>query len=208
MARTYKCCGCKDRFNGDLMLTLPVGRFCSKDCAISYANTRQDKQRVAALKKQSAAASKEAKEARSKTRADKERIKTRPEWYDSLQTVVNQYALHVIGKGKPCCTCGKPRNSGVKFDAGHCRSRGACPDLRFSLTNIHPQCSVNCNQHGSGMRHEYKEFIVETYGQDHLDWLDGPHTSLKEKFPHYTDIKAEILRYRGLLRERGIKPNG
>jgi hypothetical protein len=57
------------------------------------------------------------------------------------------------------------------------------------------------------MRSEYRDFIASKYGADHLEWLDGHHPSLKEQFPHYTDIKNEIARYRKLLRAEGLKPN-
>lgn len=72
---------------------------------------------------------------------------------------------------------------------------------------FYKQCSVECNVHGSGKRKEYELFIIKKYGQDHLDWLLGPHKLLKEQLPHYTDIKDEIARYRKLLREEGLKPN-
>jgi hypothetical protein len=145
-----------------------------------------------------------AKRRRAENKEAKEKIRTRTEWYDILQALVNQYVNHVRDDGKPCCTCGKTSN--VKYDAGHFRTRGSCPELRFELKNIHRQCSVNCNQHGAGMRAEYRVFIVKEYGQETLEWLEGPHKSLKEQFPHYNDIKAEIIRYRKLIREHGLKP--
>ena len=86
-------------------------------------------------------------------------------------------------------------------------SRGSSSELRFELTNIHKQCSVECNVHGAGKRKEYELFIIKKYGQDHLNWLLGPHKLLKEQLPHYLDIKAEIARYRALLRAEGLKPN-
>ena len=193
-----RCAGCKEYFDRETMIRLPSGLFHSIQCAVDLGKKRQEKQVLAArnkVKKQTA----------KRHASDKERVKTRTQWLDQLQSLVNQYVLHVRDKGRPCCTCGKPR--GVKFDAGHMRSRGSCPELRFELTNIHAQCSVNCNQHGSGMRHEYQLFIIAEYGQEHLEWLEGPHAMLKEQFPHYTDIKAEIIRYRKLIRGGGLKPN-
>ena len=140
------------------------------------------------------------------TKRRRKEAMTRTEWYDKLQKLVNQYVLHVRDKDKPCCTCGKSKAS-VKYDAGHYRSRGACSELRFELNNIHKQCSVICNQVGSGMRAEYILFIKEEYGDQVLDWLDGPHVSLKTVFPHWSDIEKEILKYRKLLRDNGVKPS-
>lgn len=191
MARTCKCGNTFIQYNTLQSRCVP--------CAIV-----KGKKDVAAKVKRDQAAKE--KQGRADHRADRDRVKPRAEWLDKLQTLVNQYVMHVRDAGKPCCTCGKPRTQ-AKFDAGHFISRGSSPELRFELTNIHPQCSVNCNQHGSGMRAEYQVFIVEQYGHSHLDWLEGPHPLLKDQFPHYEDIKAEIKRYRALLRENRVRPN-
>ncbi len=132
------------------------------------------------------------------TKRRKEAAKTRTEIYKDLEKEVNRFIL-IRDKGRPCCTCGT--TSDIKYDAGHYRSVGSCKELRFELTNIHRQCSVQCNQHGSGMRKEYQEFLIDKYGQDHTEWLNGPHPDLKEKFPTHDDIRAEIKRYRKLNRE-------
>jgi len=183
------------------MIRYGLKNFHSEQCKSDFVSAAIKKARDKQLAKAKRDYAGKQKTARAAHRADKDRVKPRAEWLDDLQTVVNRYVLHVIGAGEPCCTCGKPRRS-VKFDAGHCFSRGARPELRFELTNIHPQCSVNCNQHGSGMRAEYKEFIRGKYGQEHLDWLEcrANHPGLKEQFPHYEDIKSEIARYRKLFR--------
>ena len=123
-------------------------------------------------------------------------LRSRTEWYNLLQTEVNRYVRN-RDINEPCCTCGTT-NHGIKYDAGHCFTRAARPDLRFNIHNIHKQCSVKCNQHGSGMRHEYKLFIDNKYGPNHFDWLKGYHRPLNEEFPHWTDIEKEIIRYRKL----------
>ena len=147
----------------------------------------------------------EDKEFKRETKAMKKEAMTRTEWYDRLQDLVNQYVVHVRDKDKPCCTCGKTDPS-VKYDAGHYLSRGARPELRFELTNIHKQCSMECNVHGSSMRPEYNQFIIDTYGMKHYEWLNGPHEMLKDKFPHWSDIENEIKRCRVILRSHGLKP--
>jgi hypothetical protein len=173
-------------------------RFCSDKCRTDWVIERGEKERAKTIARAQTAERKQHKEA-------KERVKRRSDWLDRLQALVNQYVMHVRDPGSPCCTCGKPRGA-AKFDAGHCFSRGSRPELRFELTNIHPQCSVNCNQHGSGMKAEYIEFIRTKYGQAHLDWLQGPHDNLKTQYPSYHDIKGEIARYRQLIRDAGLAP--
>ena len=184
-----KCKGCGKKCEPSGVVTL-----CSYECARIVAEKADKKVKQEKLRK--AKAVKKAFKAR--TRELKEKAKTRAEWFADLQKEVNAYVRY-RDKDEPCCTCGT-RND-IKYDAGHYRSRGACKELRFELTNIHKQCSVRCNQHGSGMRAEYRDFIIRKYGADHLAWLDGPHPSLKEQFPTIDDIRAEIARYRKLNKQ-------
>ena len=188
---TLKCTGCKERFKREVMIKLPAGNFHSMDCAIEYANKKSK-------------ASKEKAE-KAKHREDTQKIKSKTTWFDQLQVLVNQYIVQVRDKYEACATCGTRAN--VKYDAGHYLTRGAHKELRFELTNIHKQCSVKCNQHGSGMRLEHQDFIRAKYGQEHLDWLEGPHSSLKAQFPSVEAIKTEMVKYRVILRENGIRPN-
>ena len=137
----------------------------------------------------------------------KERIRSRTEWLSILQDLVNQYVLHIRDKDEPCCTCGTT-NQYIKYDAGHCFTRGARPELRFEETNIHRQCSSDCNVHHSGRQAEHKEFIRKKYGADHLAKLEDrtQWPSLKDTFPDNESIKKEILRYRKLIRDNGLRP--
>ncbi len=202
-----RCKQCREYHPAEEGAKHPAGWFHSHDCAIKYAQAAQKRARAKQQAKAKREQGEKEKAARAKHRADKERVKPTSEWLDKLQRLVNQYVVQVRDKGKPCCTCGKTDPS-VKYDAGHYRSRGAYAPLRFELTNLHRQCSVNCNQHGSGMRAEYRDFITDKYGKAHLEWLDrSDHPLLKDQFPHYEDIKVEIDRYRELLRDNGIKPN-
>ncbi len=192
-----KCKLCKEY--SETFVKHPVGTFCTHEHAVAYASEKSRKARERQYIKAKAAEKK-------KHAKRKKEVTTRREWFDKLQTLVNQYVMHVRDVGKPCCTCGTSR-PGIKYDAGHCFTRAARSDIRFELTNIHRQCSVRCNQHGSGMRAEYKQFIADKYGHDHLAWLEEEKPDLKEQFPDWTDIEKEILRYRKLLRDNGIKPH-
>lgn len=195
--RAKKCKVCQVKFQPERQLQA----CCSIKCAIAKVNKGNEIKR----KKAVAAAKRKEREFKAETRRRKKDATGRNEWLDKLQDLVNQWVLHVRDKNMPCCTCGKSDPS-VKYDAGHYRSRGACSELRFELTNIHRQCSVNCNVIGSGMRKEYRDFISGKYGAEHLEWLDGKHPSLKDVLPDNESIEKEILRYRKLIREAGLKP--
>ena len=183
-----------------------VAVFCDVDCAYKFARTKQEKEQARLIAKLKQSQVKAGKADRKATRERKKELMSRAQWYDKLQTLVNQYVRLVRDVGQPCCTCGTD-NPNIKYDAGHFFTRAARSDIRFELTNIHKQCSVRCNQHGSGMRNEHEKFIIDKYGQDHLDWLTARNDDLKTQFPNWQDIEAEIIRYRKLLRDNGITPN-
>ncbi len=56
------------------------------------------------------------------------------------------------------------------------------------------------------MRAEYIAFIRAKYGQEHLDWLDSKHPPLKEQLPDAEAIDAEMVKYRKIIRDAGLKP--
>lgn len=199
-----KCKGCGEYFAADEMVKVPAGVFCSKSHAIEWALKALEKAKERRKLKASKDTNEEIKRDRKRLKKRKLEL-NRTSHLDKLQKLVNQYVVHVRDKGKPCCTCGTTKPD-IQYAAGHYRSRGACQELRFELTNIHIQCNVRCNKHGSGCRNEYREFITEKYGAEHLEWLDGKHPKLKEQLPDADAIEAEIARYRKLLRDNCVKP--
>ena len=204
-----KCKRCGEYRDAESGVQTPTSWFCCHAHAIEFSieasRERTERLRAKAVRAQAVEARNAAKRDRERTAKRKKEL-NRSHHLDQLQKLVNQWVVHVRDKDKPCCTCGTT-NPFIKYDAGHYRSRGACPEARFILTNIHRQCSVRCNVHGSGMRSEYIEFLRAEYGQEHLDWLDGPHQSIKEQFPDADAIDAEMARYRKMLRDAGLKPN-
>ena len=81
--------------------------------------------------------------------------------------------------------------------AGHYRSVGACPELRFEPLNIHRQC-VKCNRNLSGNAVEYRIRLVLRIGAETVAWLEGPHEPRKYTVEEIKTIKAE---YRAKTRE-------
>ncbi len=74
-----------------------------------------------------------------------------------------------------CCTCGIVK-SWIYMDAGHFISRGSggSSGVYFDERNIHAQ-SKDCNAWKQGSPDEYREFIIEEYGQEVLDELNLKH---------------------------------
>lgn len=204
-----KCKYCNIYVPRKQVVRTPKGVFGTAECASSWALEDVAKRREKQFAKDKRLRVKKEKDARKAdrehTKERKKALMSRTAWFKKLEALVNQYVLYVKEVGEPCCTCGATKTT-IKYDAGHCFTVAARSDIRFELTNIHKQCSVRCNQHGSGMRLEYEKFIIKKYSQEHLDYLKEVKPDLKTQFPNWQDIEAEINRYRNLLRENGITP--
>lgn len=150
--------------------------FCDVNCAYNAARALQAKK-----------ASKEASEQR---KADRERLvklKTRSKWLSEAQAAFNKF-IRLRDAQKNCISCeGK---LGEKYDAGHYKSRGAHPELRFEELNTHAQC-VRCNQHLSGNLINYRKGLLIRIGEKKLEWLEGNHEQKKLTIEDIKNIKKE-----------------
>jgi hypothetical protein len=131
----------------------------------------------------------------------KEKLKTRADHLREAQAAVNEY-VRLRDAHLPCISCDSTPNdsdlmTGSRWDAGHYRSVGACPELRFEPLNIHRQC-VKCNRNLSGNVVEYRIRLVQRIGAEKVAWLEGLHPACK-----YTveEIKAIKAKYRAMSRE-------
>lgn len=140
-------------------------------------------------------------EAIKQTRAQKEALKTHPQLLAEAQKEFNAYVrLRDFGKSCICCN-GSPQSSaltGGEWDAGHFRSRGACPELAFDEDNCHAQLK-HCNRRAWDVA-SYRANLLDKIGAERLAALEGPHPPLKftrddlrEKRDYYR-AKANALR--------------
>lgn len=158
-----------------------------------------------AMKKKKKARIEEEKKQKKKRAEDKKSLKKRTGsngYYANLRTQLHGYVKHVLRKGEPCYTCGKPQShgdSGQAFHVGHFIPAGSTDPRRFMLENLRMQC-YSCNSHHSGMRMEYRRHMIREMGIDHVQWLecDDNHQRLKDAYPDIEDIRAETARYRKL----------
>ena len=111
-------------------------------------------------------------------------------WSENAQKACHEY-IKYRDAGKPCISCGNIKIT-VKYDAGHFIPRGRSAALRFELTNIHRQCSMNCNNRNSGNCIEYRKALVKKYGAAHVEWLEGPHELPRYRLEDYKRIYAEF----------------
>jgi hypothetical protein len=138
---------------------------------------------------------------RKEIKVRKEKLKSRAEHLREAQAAVNEY-VRLRDAHLPCISCDSlPSDhdliTGSRWDAGHYRSVGACPELRFEPLNIHRQC-VKCNRNLSGNAVEYRIRLVLRIGPEKVAWLEGLHPACKYTVEEIKAIKAD---YRAKTRE-------
>lgn len=163
---------------------------CSPACALIDAPKNQDKARKAIAQRD-----------RRDIQVRKEKLKSRADHLREAQAAVNEY-VRLRDAHLPCISCDSMPNdndlmTGSRWDAGHYRSVGACPELRFEPLNIHRQC-VKCNRNLSGNAVEYRIRLVLRIGAERVAWLEGSHGPAK-----YTveELKQLKVTYRALVRD-------
>lgn len=177
--RPKKCRVCPEKFTPRKALQI----VCSPACALLHAQRQGEKQRKALDKIE-----------RKAIREAKERVKPRSAYMREAQAAFNAWVRERDAE-QPCISCGRHHQG--KYDAGHYRSVGSNPALRFEPLNCHKQC-VPCNQHKSGNAIEYRIGLVARVGAETVAWLEGPH---EPKRYSIDDLKAIKAKYRALTRE-------
>lgn len=129
-----------------------------------------------------------------KKKEAKESLLTKKDYLNLFQKVFNTYIR--VSKEKECISCNKDL-SYVKFDAGHYRSVGANPSLRFYEENIWPQC-VRCNRDLHGNLIEYRIRLVKKIGVERVEDLEREH---EPKHYSITDLKDLIKEYKLKIKE-------
>lgn len=158
-----KCKVCKTEFNP----TRPMQKVCSPMCALEVS--RQVAQKKAA---------KEAQEDRKKTREKLDAMRTKPQLVKVAQTAFNAF-VRVRDADKPCISCGKPPSTETnQTDAGHFRSVGSAPHMRFVEENCHGQCK-HCNQFLAGNVLAYRKGLIERIGMLSVERLEADQTVRK-----------------------------
>jgi hypothetical protein len=177
--RPKACKSCGEKFIPERQMQVT----CGIPCAIDYSRKQRAKaERVAAL------------EDRKTIRIKIEKLKPLSYWADKAQVAVNAY-IRARDEGQPCISCGRHHQG--KVNAGHYRSRGAMPALRYHHDNIHLQCEP-CNSSKAGNQLEYRIRLIQKIGIERVEWLEGPHESPRWKKEDYQRIEAE---HKDLLRE-------
>jgi hypothetical protein len=181
MKRKCKICRAPAIFQNSQMAA-----FCSQECAAQLAIRALEKKRKAETRQRKAALNETVGNC---TRRAAEAFHIWIRWRD---------------RDLPCISCGKSGQAVVQWDAGHYRSRGAAPELRFEPLNVHKQCSA-CNR-GSvryakaniSVMAAYRENLIARIGLEAVEWLEGSH---EPKRYRVEELKKIAAYYRKKLRD-------
>lgn len=129
----------------------------------------------------------------------KEKLKSRGEHMREAQQAFNEYVrTRDQAAGHLCISSGKPLDwSGNAVDAGHYRSVGSAPHLRFDERNCHAQ-SKQDNRFLSGNAVDYRIGLIARIGQEAVDALEADQSVRKYSVEQIKGIKAY---YRAKTRE-------
>lgn len=167
----------------------PFQKWCSVECASMLAEQ-------ALMKKKNR---QEAAE-RAKTREKLKALETRPQLVKKAQTAFNAF-VRARDAGKPCISCDKPLGTEPNtYDAGHYRSVGSAPHMRFVEDNAAGQCK-HCNNYLGGNHVEYRKRLIDRIGLRRVEQIESDNTvrkytreALEEIARHY---RAEVRKLKG-----------
>ena len=166
------CQQCKREF----MPARPLQRVCSAICASRKVKADKKAERIT-------------------TRARKAAIKTIPQLTKEAQREFNRY-IRLRDANQGCICCGQPLGAGSiggGYDAGHYRSVGSAPHLRFDERNVHAQ-RKRCNRYGAGRAVEYRAGLITRYGLEFVESIEADQTPKHHTREELIAIRDEYRR--------------
>jgi hypothetical protein len=192
---------CKIHFLRETGIVEGLKAWCCEDHKIAWAIAAGRKLRAVQVKK----------EKQESTRKKKEHYAKDLPHQKEITRIVFNNMIRLLDQGQPCISCGKTV-CGQRFEAGHFKSVGSHPELRYDPRNVYLQ-GMGCNRATSSRKRnnltvskEYEVRLRAKMGDALVDWLNGPHPA-----KHYTcadliemriEINAEIRRL-----SKGLPPS-
>lgn len=159
----------------------PLQSVCSAWCALSLASSKRGKaEKVAQVKD------------RRDTKAKLQTLKTKSDWTREAQAAFNGW-VRARDTGLPCICCGRTSSgtsTGGDWDAGHYRSRGSAPHLRFDERNVHAQLK-QCNRYDSGNVVGYRMGLIARIGLEAVEALEADQEPRRHTIDELRAIKAK-----------------
>ena len=158
-----------------------LAKVCSLPCAQALAvSIRGKAEKVAAVKERKA------------DKVKRQDQKSHGKLIAEAQTAFNAWT-RARDTGKPCICCGKhgaEQVHGGTWDAGHYRSRGSAPHLRFDERNVHAQLK-QCNRYDSGNVVGYRLGLINRLGLEVVEALEADQTPRKYTRDELVTIKRD-----------------
>nr|WP_232367586.1 recombination protein NinG [Alteromonas pelagimontana] len=165
------------------MLIRNLKAFCNVECFAEFAASN-----ITKLAEQGR------KVERARVQKKKQALKTKSEHLKECQVAFNRF-IRLRDEGEPCISCGRYHQG--QYHAGHYRSVGSAPELRFEELNCHLQCTP-CNNHLSGNLIKYRVNLIKKLGIEKVEWLEGNHPPKHYQVSEIIELKAH---YRKLCRD-------
>lgn len=187
--KTCKHCG--EKFSP----SMTTQKACSVKCALVLAPAGREKA-VKAIKQND----------RKETKERKESLKKRGDYLREAQREFNTYIrLRDQLAGHPCISSGQPLDwSPNQTDAGHYRSVGSAPHLRFDERNCHAQRKLD-NRFLSGAAVDYRIGLIKRIGLEAVEALEADQEPRRYTIEDLKAIKAE---YREKIKQLKAQING
>lgn len=164
-------------------------KVCGWQCGLAIAKEPEN---------QKAARKAIAQRERREIKVRKEKLKSRGDYLREAQQAFNAFIrMRDQLAGHVCISSGRPLDwNGNAVDAGHYRSVGAAPHLRFDERNVHAQ-SKQDNRYLSGNATDYRIGLIRRIGLAEVEALERDQSVRK-----YTidDLKEIAVRYRAKLK--------
>lgn len=182
--KSKKCRACPESFRPKNSMQV----VCSPACGLALARKARER-REAQM----------AKEDRRQNRERKQRLKTRGDYLREAQQAFNEFIRWRDRiAGHPCISSGRPLDwAGNAVDAGHYRSVGSAPHLRFDERNCHAQ-SKQDNRYLSGNAVDYRIGLIKRIGLEAVEAVEADQEPRRYTIDDLQQIAKE---YRANTRE-------
>lgn len=182
--RAKACKACRQKFEP----RSPLAVVCSVACSIVHGKTVTKQQKA-----------KQQRQERAQDKIKREAMKTYPQLIRECQKAFNAVVRYRdMMAGYPCISSGRPLDwNGNAVDAGHYRSTGSAPHLRFNFDNCHAQ-SKHDNLWKSGNAVDYRINLIARIGLARVEALESDNTPANWS---HDDLRQMMGEFRSMLRE-------
>ncbi|MBI0431676.1 recombination protein NinG [Pectobacterium parmentieri] len=198
-----RCKICREWFHP----RFPNEQWCCPEHGAEYGIILREKEKLKAEQRRR----KETQQERRSLKIRKAELQPVSHFKKQAQQAFNAF-IRARDHDQPCISCGEtnpPDLHGGQWDCGHFKTVGGFPEMRFIEANAYRQCK-SCNagsaKYGAKaatVERMYRASLAEKFGQELVDWLDGPHEMTNYRKDDYIRIRDEYrAKTRALIKQR------